>query len=144
MAYDRAKALTKLQFSFDQTMTALDKETLDTPNGYASILDSAFGRYGASEVDPKDFDLFDTLLSYYAVVVLQPAICLWADSQLDAPLTKVQGSQICRQYTQMLTRLSAKVDAVYDEAEVYAGGYVFTAGYASGSDCGGFCYDEGM
>lgn len=146
MAYDRALALSKLRFSFDDVMVWAEKivpESTDPDVGYGMILDSAFARYGATTVAPADFDLFDNLLTYYALKMLMPIVCSTADGQVDAPLTKFQGSQICRQYNQMMNRIEPKIEAVYSDGDEYAGGYTFVGSYLE-PNCAGDVCGEGV
>lgn len=127
---DRVEALTYLQsLGFYSLMAVAKRPETDTPNGYGPALDSAFSFYSVfkgaalSEVVDADVPGFRELLAATVYDLVVPTVCVYVDTQTDAPLTKVSGSQLCRQ------TLKAQ-----ENAWIRAGAY----GYGGENQVGGF------
>jgi hypothetical protein len=104
---DRAEALTYLQSAgFDKLMKAAGRVETDCSTGYGPSLDSAFEyheqlRPEAEEVAYADELGFKILLRATVLDLIEPLVCSFVDTQVDAPLTQTKGSQLCSQVMKM-------------------------------------------
>ena len=111
---DRAGALTFLQQAgFSNLMRAAGRTEIDSPTGYGPAIDDAFAYYEqlrpnepvADTVRTEDVIGFKVLLRATTLDLLEPTLCSFVDTQVDAPLTNTKGSQLCKQIQAM--RLNA-------------------------------------
>lgn len=104
---DREAALDFLKTSgFNKLARAAGRPEIDSATGYGPALDAAFALYdqlypGVTPVQIEHEIGFRYLLQATVLDLLQPTLCSYVDTQVDAPLTRVSGSQLCKQVLQM-------------------------------------------
>jgi hypothetical protein len=119
---DRSDAVTWVQNNgFTPLLDLIGRTTNDDGSGVGPALDRAFSLYGTTTVTAVDEYEFTRLVSATIYDLAVPTVCLYVDGQVDAPLTKVSGSQLCRQ-----------IKALRDEAYIQAGSLGVTTEYAGG------------
>jgi hypothetical protein len=106
---------------FGPLLELIGRSTQDSPLGLGPALDRAFAIYGDPIVAAEDVEDFTRLLSGAVYDLAVPVVCLYVDSQVDAPLTKVAGSQLCKQVLRL--RDDAYAMSGYSIVSEYAGGY---------------------
>lgn len=126
---NRLEALSFLQTAgFTKLARAAGRTEDDTPTGYGPSLDWAFAHYALlypsapSVLDEHELG-FMSLLKATTLDLLTPTLCSYVDTQVDAPLTRTAGSQLCKQSL-----------ALQRDAWVKAAAY----GYGGMAEVGGF------
>ena len=119
------------QAGFSNLMRAAGRMETDSPTGYGPALSDAFLYYDqlrpnesvSGIVRAEDVIGFQILLRATTLDLLEPTICSFIDTQVDAPLTNTKGSQLCKQLQAM--RLNAWTRAA-------------AVGYGGMNEVGGF------
>lgn len=131
---DRADSLAFLiTAGFAKLIRAAGRTETDSDDGYGPALDEAFSYYavlypGSTVVVPEHELGFRYLLRATTLDLLQPTLCSYVDTQVDAPLTKVSGSQLCKQVMALQAR-------AWNQAAGYGyGGMTEVGGFAANLD----------
>ena len=133
---DREAALDFLKtVGFTKLLRAAGRVEEDSDHGYGPALDAAFAYYdqlypGTYPVNPLHTLGFTELLKAATLDMVVPSVCVFVDTQVDAPLTRVSGSQLCKQAMQMQANAWSKAAGYGYGGMMEIGGFSVNVDYA--------------